>query len=87
MLGKSPHIYQSVGVILFKYSSLMGVLPSIASLPGTKIATMSMIYSTTSSMSKAKEIVEAHSMLPHESLYRTTQSTSDAYIHDQHLVA
>ena len=65
----------------------MGVLPSTASLPSTEISIMNMIYSTTSSMSKGKEIVEAHSMLPHESLYRATQSTSDAYIHDQHLVA
>ena len=38
-------------------------------------------------MSKGKEIVESSSMSPHEALYDSIQSVSDAYIDDHQLVA
>ena len=41
MLGKSPPPYQSVGVILLKDSSLMGVFP--LTTPSMEVATVNMI--------------------------------------------
>ena len=38
-------------------------------------------------MSKRKYISEVPSLGPHEAMYHAIQSTSDAYIDDEHLVA
>ena len=87
MLGKSPPPYQSIGVGLLKYSSLMGVFPSNVSPPNPETTTVNMISSTTEGMSKEKEIAEIPSLHLHEALYDSIQSISDAYIDDHHLVA
>ena len=78
MLRQSPPPYQFIGVGILKDSSLMGVFPS---------TTINMISSSVGGMSKGKEIVEVPSLGPHEALYHSIQSTSYAYIDDQHLVA
>ena len=54
MLGQEPPPYHSVGVGLFKYSSLMGVFPSIMAPPSTETSMVNMISSTTGGVSKGK---------------------------------
>ena len=84
MLGKPPSTYQSIGVRMLKYSSLMGVFPLTP--PSTEVANVNMI-STIEHIPKGKEVVEPSSLGPHEVLYDATQSASDVYYDDDHLVA
>ena len=65
----------------------MGVFPSTASPPSTEFSMVNMISSNIGGMSKGKEIVEIHSLGPHEALYHAIQSSSNDYFDDQHLVA
>ena len=65
----------------------MGVFPSIISPPSTEIAMVNMILPMSRGMFKGKEIAETCSLGSHKSLYHAIQSTSDAYVDDQHLVA
>ena len=51
MLGQYPPPYQSIGVGMLKYSTLMGVFPSAP--PSAEVATMNMI-STTGYSTKGK---------------------------------
>ena len=51
MLGQSPPPYQSIGIVMLKYSTLMGVFPSAPS--SIEVATVNMI-STTGFSTKGK---------------------------------
>ena len=66
MFGKWPPPYQSVGVGLLKYSTLMGVFPSKTAPPSIEMTMVKMISSTTRGMYKGKEISESSSMSPGE---------------------
>ena len=87
MIGKSPPPYQFVGDSILKYSSLMGVFPSIAAPPSIETSMINMISSKTRGMSKGKQIIELSSLSPHEALYDAIQYVSDSYIDGHHLVA
>ena len=65
----------------------MGVFPSTYFPHITQISTMNMIFSTTSDMSKGKEIDEKPYLSPPKALYHAIQSAYDAYVNDHHLVA
>ena len=84
MLGQSLPPYQSIGVGMLKYSTLMGVLPSAP--PSTKVATMNMI-STTGHSPRGKEVAESSSLGPYEALYDVIQSASVDHSDDIHMVA
>ena len=55
----------------------MGVFISSSPPPTTQVATMTMISSTASDMSKGKAIAETPSLSPFEALYDGIQSTFD----------
>ena len=84
MLGKSPSLYQFIGVGMLKDSTLMAVFPLTP--PSTKVATVNKI-STTGHIPKGKEVVETSSLGIYKDLYNAIQFVLDEHYDDHHLVA
>ena len=74
--------YQSVGVGMLNYSTLMGVFPSTP--PSMEVANVNM-FSTTGQSPRGKEVVESSSLGPHKALYDAFQSTFDVHSDDIHV--
>ena len=84
MLGQSPPPYQSIGVGMLKYSTLMGVFPLTP--PSMEVVTINMI-SMTDYSPKGKEVVDSSSLFLYEAMYDVVQSIFDDHIDDLQLVA
>ena len=84
ILGQSPPPYQSIGVGMLKYSSLMGIFSSTP--PNIDAVIVNMIVSFDFNP-KGKQIVESTSFNMHEEMYNVIQTLFDDHTDELHLVA